>query len=235
MEKPMRTSKDTVRPGGPTSKRVSRVYPLVDTSDSMNIDGKIGELNNCMRESVPHIRKIGEDNPVAEIQMSVLQFDTTAKWIHKDVPVNDFSWTDLRANPDGVTNMGEAFNLLAMEMESSMPERGYPPLIILVTDGQATDSYKESLDKFLMTNWGKKSIRHAIAIGKDADHSVLNKFINNSEIKPIQVNNPEQLAKAIRFVSTVALKKVSSPKGGPATSPDDPPASGPTVPGTDVW
>ena len=32
--------------------------------------------------------------------------------------------------------------------------------------------------------WGKKAVRVAIAIGEDADHEVLQKFIGHPELKP---------------------------------------------------
>ncbi|MCF8267075.1 MAG: VWA domain-containing protein [Ignavibacteriales bacterium] len=222
------------RPGGPTSKRTSPVYFACDTSESMSDNGKITELNNCLREAIPHMQKLEDENPGVEIQMNVLSFNTKAEWVIQNKPVKDFIWTDLKAKSGGETNVGEAFAILEMQMKNpDMPERGFPPLICLITDGFATDSYKPMLDAFLSTKWGYKSIRHSIAIGKDADSSVLTKFINNPEIRPLQANNPEQLAKAIRFVSTVALKKASVPTGGTTPVPA-PPVAVPD-PSDDVW
>jgi uncharacterized protein YegL len=194
--------------------------------------GKATELNNCMREVIPHMRKLEEENPAVEIQVNVLSFNTKATWVAQNIPVKAFVWTDLEAKPGGETNVGDAFSLLEMQMKSpDMPERGYPPLVTLITDGYATDSYKSMLDAFLNTNWGHKSIRQAIGIGKDADLGVLTKFINNSEVKPLQANNPEQLARAIRLISTVALKQASLPTVG--TSPTPPELE--TNPSDDVW
>lgn len=221
-----------IRPGGSTSKRISQVYFACDTSESMLDFGKATELNNCMREVIPHMRKLEEENPAVEIQVNVLSFNTKATWVAQNIPVKAFVWTDLEAKPGGETNVGDAFSLLEMQMKSpDMPERGYPPLVTLITDGYATDSYKSMLDAFLNTNWGHKSIRQAIGIGKDADLGVLTKFINNSEVKPLQANNPEQLARAIRLISTVALKQASLPTVG--TSPTPPELE--TNPSDDVW
>lgn len=210
----METTIEKRRPGGIISKRESQVFLLCDLSGSMLDDGKITELNNCLREAVPHMKRLEDETPEVEIKISILGFNTKATWIAQNEPIKDFFWKDLNADADGLTNMGEAFSLMAMAMKSpDMPERGYPPLVVLISDGQATDSYKTDLDDYLHTNWGAKSIRYSIAIGKEADHSALQKFINNSELKPIMANNPEQLAKAINFVSTIALKRVSVPTG----------------------
>ena len=200
--------------------------------------GKITELNNSGREAIPHIRKLEEENPGVEIRISVLKFNTTAEWIVMNKPISEFKWIDIEAVQDGLTNVGQAFELLALFMNSKdMPERGFPPLVCLVTDGRATDSYKASLEAFLATRWGGKSIRQAIAIGQGADLSLLNKFINNVEIKPLQANNPEALAKAIRFVSTVALKQVSEPTKKDTTEPESAPIDPVSGGGSedDVW
>jgi uncharacterized protein YegL len=226
------TLEQRVRPGGQTSKRESKIIMLCDTSGSMLENGKIDELNNCLRESLPHIKKINDETPNAEIQISVMTFDTQPAWIVQNQPVENFIWKDLKANPDGETNIGAAFSLLALELDSYTSERGFPPLIVVISDGMETDSYTSGLDQIFATKWGAKSVRHGIAIGRDADLSVLTKFINNVEIKPLQANSPERLAKAIRFVSTVALKRVSTPPaaGTPVSKPE--PASDTD---TDVW
>lgn len=224
------------RPGGETSKRISHVFFICDTSDSMNDDGKIAELNNCLRESVPHMKKLEEENPGVDVRINVMAFNTKASWIVQNIPIKDFVWNDLKAQSRGETNMGEAFSLLGVEMRSAaMPQRGFPPLAVVISDGQATDSYRAGLDEYLQSNWGAKSIRYAIAIGKDADQSVLQKFINHSEVKPIQANNPEQLAKAIRFVSTVALKKASEPSSETLITPEPSVVSEINDSSNDVW
>jgi len=211
------------RPGGQISKRTSKVIFVCDTSGSMLENGKIAELNSCLRESIPHIQKIADEATNAEIQISIMGFNNVPKWEEQNKPIKEFTWKDMKANPDGETNIGAAFDLLALEMNSpTMPERGYPPLVVVVTDGLATDNYTVGLQAFLQSKWGAKSVRYGIAIGKDADVSCLTKFINNAERKPIKANNPEQLAKAIRLVSTVVFKQVVAP---PSTPPSAVPAT----------
>jgi hypothetical protein len=59
--------------------------------------------------------------------------------------------------------------------------------------------------------WGKKAVRIAIAVGGDADHEVLQKFIGNPELLPLQADSPDALVRQIKWVSTVVLKAASSP------------------------
>jgi len=92
-----------------------------------------------------------------------------------------------------------------------MTDRALPPVLVMISDGQPTDSFEKGLQKLMDEPWGKKAVRIAIAIGKDADSAVLQKFIGHSEIKPLQANNPEALVNYIKWVSTAVLKSASSP------------------------
>jgi hypothetical protein len=79
--------------------------------------------------------------------------------------------------------------------------------------------------------WGKKAVRIAISIGRDANDEVLQEFIGNSELKPLAANSPEALVKHIKWASTAVLKSASSPAAGadaPAVTP--PPPTGVPIP-----
>jgi uncharacterized protein YegL len=92
-----------------------------------------------------------------------------------------------------------------------MSERALPPVLVLVSDGQPTDNFDAGLKALMDQPWGKKAVRIAIAIGEDADHEVLQKFIGHPEIKPLQANNPEALVSYVKWVSTAVLQSASSP------------------------
>ena len=105
-----------------------------------------------------------------------------------------------------------------------MTERALPPVLVLISDGQPTDSYERGLQELMDQPWGTKAVRIAIAIGADADYYVLQKFIGHVEIKPLQANNPESLVNYIKWVSTAVLKSASSPAS----------QSSAAIPGTNV-
>lgn len=110
------------------------------------------------------------------------------------------------------TDMGAALRMVAAELEVEiMPPRGLPPVLVLVSDGQPTDDFKTALSQLESQTWGKKSVRLAIGIGADANLNVLQRFIGTSEIKPMTADNPETLARYIRWVSTAVLESVSAP------------------------
>ena len=108
--------------------------------------------------------------------------------------------------------MGKAMQLVADAMTTeNMPERGLPPVLVLLSDGQPTDDFNKGLKALMDQPWGSKAVRIAIAIGDDADVVCLQKFIGHPERKPIQVTHAADLAKMIKWASTVPLKAASNP------------------------
>lgn len=125
------------------------------------------------------------------------------------------------------TDMGTALEMVAREMKiPPMNDRALPPVLVMVSDGQPTDDFHKGLNALMAQPWGKKAVRIAIAIGKDAEVGVLQEFIGHSEIEPLQANNPEALTKFIKWASTAVLKAASSP----ASQTSHPLASGVNIP-----
>ncbi len=197
-------------PGGPTSKRELYFFWLVDCSGSMSANGKMESLNVAIREAIPEMRDVADENPNAEIKIRVLKFSSGAKWhIANPVPIQDFEWEDLK--PNGVTDLGKAYSMLAKKLSvAEMPKKGLPPVLVLVSDGHPTDNYQKGLDELLDKPWGKKAVKISIAIGDDADHDVLQEFIGHQELNPLQADNSEQLAEYIKWASTDVVKSAST-------------------------
>ena len=238
------------RPGGELATRPLHFIWIADGSGSMAADGKIQALNNAIREAIPHMQKVADDNPNAQVLVRAIRFSDGAQWhISQPTPVADFKWEDLSA--DGETHMGKALSMVAEQLKiPPMTDRALPPVLVLISDGQPTDDYQSGLKALMDQPWGKKAVRIAISIGADADQEVLQKFIGNPEIKPLQANNPEALVRYIKWVSTAVLKAASSPASQtkdssspvvnvpvpvvPAASTASDPANTITEP-TDVW
>ena len=198
-------------PGGPLANRPLHFIWIADCSGSMSIEGKIQALNNAIREAIPHMRQVAGENPNAEVLVRAIAFSDGARWhAAQPIPVEDFDWEDLQAG--GVTDMGQAMKMVADELDPDrMPARALPPVLVLISDGQPTDSYDAGLKELMAQPWGLKAVRIAIAIGQDADLDVLQKFIGNPEFQPLQANNADSLVRYIRWASTEVLKSASSP------------------------
>ena len=132
------------RPGGELATRPIHFFWMVDCSGSMYGE-KIGIVNNTIQECIPQMRSAAENNPNAQLMIRALQFSTGASWITTNpIPVEDYSWETMDA--EGLTSLGKAFDLLAAQLSiPPMPERALPPVVVLLSDGQPTDDYKESL------------------------------------------------------------------------------------------
>jgi uncharacterized protein YegL len=212
------------RPGGQMVARPLHFIWLADCSGSMRVDGKIQALNNAIREAIPHMQTVARENPHAAVLVRAMRFSDHAEWlIEKPVPVADFRWQDLEAG--GVTALGEALVRVGDALEPPfISDRALPPVIALVTDGLPTDDFEAGLNHLLTKPWGRQALRIVVAIGEDASspeaQEIFRAFVSDETLRPFQANNPEALAEHIRWVSTAALKSVSSPSSQVAgTSP----------------
>jgi uncharacterized protein YegL len=212
---------------------------MLDVSGSM-MGEKIGKLNHAIREALPHMRDSADENPHAAVEVRAMTFGTGARWVTPNpVPLADFSWTDVPVS--GITDMGAAMKMMAQELSvGNMPDRGLPPVIVLVSDGQPTDDFGSGLKALLDQPWGRRAVRIAIGIGDDADLDVLRRFIDHPEIEPLSAKNPGDLTQFIKYASTVVLKSASSPASQPADStlvgtPPPPPPPPTMVDADQVW
>lgn len=230
------------RPGGPIATRPLHFFWVIDCSGSMSQDGKIQAVNNAAREALPHMRSAAEENPNAQVFIRILRFGSTPDWATREAEeLESFQWPSLEADL-GLTSFDRALAELETHFHSPpMPDRQLPPVVVLMSDGMNTDPYQKELRSFLNTPWGGRSVRVAIAIGRDANRATLQDFINNPEIIPLEANNPEALVRFIRWASTEPLKAASSgaAPAGAQTQPNAnvvlPPPPAATNTGSDVW
>lgn len=200
--------------GGKISARPLHFIWIADCSGSM-AGGKIGALNFAIKEALPEMQKVADENPNAQVFVRAVKFSDGAQWhISQPTDVKNFKWADLTA--DAHTDMGKAMELVASVLKMPpMEDRALPPVLVLLSDGQPTDNFANGLKMLMNEPWGQKAVRIAIAIGDDADHDCLQKFIGHNERKPIQADNAPTLVKLIKWASTAVLKAASSPASQP--------------------
>ena len=201
------------RPGGEMARRPLHFFWICDCSGSMEVNGKIQTLNFAIKDAIPEMQKVAEENPNAQVMVRAVRFSNAAEWhISTPTPVEDFKWNELEVTKGGLTDMGAALRLVAEELKiPPMTDRALPPVLVLLTDGMPSDDFTGGLKSLMDQPWGKKAVRIAVAIGEDAQNEVLQKFIGNDDMKPLSANNPEALVKQIKWVSTAVLKSASSP------------------------
>jgi uncharacterized protein YegL len=179
---------------------------------------KIQALNFAIKEAIQPMQDTASENPHAQILVRAVTFSTGSRWhVANPVPVADFKWADVSAS--GLTDMGQALTLVAEQLRiPPMTDRALPPVLVLISDGQPTDDFGSGLKKLMAEPWARRAVRLAIAVGSDADHDVLSKFIGQGELKPLQASNSAALIQFIRWASTAVLKSASSPASQPANA-----------------
>lgn len=201
---------------GPAPRRVMTLFYLVDASGSMSGE-KIGSANSAMEEAITSdLPDISQSNDDAEIKIAIMKFSSGCSWITPSagpIPLEGVVWNDLQAS--GLTDLGAA----CLELDDKLSRSkflqsatgAYAPVILLISDGGPTDDFEGGLAKLKENNWFKHAIKIAIAIGDDADTSVLAQFTGTSEAV-IAVHDRQTLKTLIRKVSVRASEFQSHSK-----------------------
>lgn len=227
-------------------RKVMTLFYIVDTSGSMS-GAKIGALNTAVREILPIVNDISENNSDSKIKIAVLEFSSGCDWMYPSpVDIESFEWRDLNAS--GLTSLGEAYEELSRKLSVSqgfMQEAtgSFAPVIILLSDGHPTDNAEHGLQKLKNNKWFNASTKIAIGIGDDAATQSLIDFTGNDEAV-LTVHNIDELKKIIRMVSITASRVNSRTASVGKDAPDKSTetietikrdiASDPTLKGIDV-
>lgn len=200
----------------PSPRKIMTLFYVVDTSGSMTGD-KIGSVNSAMEEAITvDLPDISTANDDAEIRVAIMQFSSGCSWITPSsgpIGIGDVIWNDLHAN--GLTDLGAA----CVELDKKLSRNeflesqtgAYAPVILLFSDGGPTDNWEKGLEQLKKNNWFKHAIKIAIAIGEDADKTVLATFTGTPE-SVIAVNDKHTLKALIRKVSVRASEFQSHSK-----------------------
>ncbi len=190
----------------PIARRTLIIFYVLDTSGSMKDFGKIGTLNETMRETIEVLKDVSKSNADAEIKIAVLKFDSGAQWIKKPTYLEDMYWDDLKAG--GLTDIGEALRELNSKLSREQFMTGkaglYKPVIIFMTDGFPTDDWESALKTITSENkWFNAATKIGFALGDDSDADVVAKIVGNSEAV-VQTDDLEMFKRLIRFASVSA-------------------------------
>lgn len=213
--------------GGAAPQRDLHFIFLADCSGSMT-GAKISALNAAIEAAIGPMRQTVANQPNVRVLVRAIRFSDHASWhLAQETPLEQFQWHELPAG--GRTSTGAAIRL-ALEALSKLRGRQYPPVLVLVSDGQATDDAQAAIRELSANTWGQRAVRRAVAIGDDADIESLKAFIGEPEIEPIVAHRPEDIAAALCFVSVGSLSSASIGKEFGGLAPSSPPVPIPGAP-----
>lgn len=201
------------------------VIPIIDVSGSMSGE-KIGKVNEAMAEIPAQLAEINKDSIDSKLLIAPMKFSSGASWfsLEKGQPaeVEKFRWIDMKAN--GLTDLGAAFKLLTEKLTVEekggwMKGRGgCAPVLILLSDGGPTDDYQKPLAELKCRGWFNAALKFAIAVGDDANRTVLTEFTGNSEAvidtEVIRQDLASIVKVVIRTASQTASKSASVSNSG---------------------
>lgn len=216
-------------------RKMCPVIFLLDTSGSM--DGSpIGAVNDAIRNVLPELISMNDDNPDTEIKVAIMTFDYGAEWATGDTELLSpeevqTRWENLEAQ--GYTSMGAAFKALneKLSVTHGFMQRAsgsVAPVLFLLSDGDPTDDYKSGLQELQNNKWYQVAVR--VAVGYDnppysqSNDEILREFTGN-EGTVLKASNPESLRNTIRFIA-ITSSRVASKGNGVTTdeenaNPDD--------------
>lgn len=192
---------------------------LLDTSWSMSFNNKIQDLNTAVKSLIDSF--VTEEKLEIEIHVAVIVFGEQVLLHQPFESASRIQWRDLK--PNGTTPMGMAMEMAKAMVEDKkiIPSGGYRPLIILVSDGAPTDDWKQPMVDLTSTGRSSKCDYMALAIGPDADKSVLEQFLEGSEHSLFNAQDADDLWKFFRYVTMSVTKRSQSTTPNTFPSPEE--------------
>ncbi|WP_318408725.1 vWA domain-containing protein [Photobacterium leiognathi] len=190
----------------PTAKPLPVVL-LLDVSSSMSGD-KIENLNKAVEDMLDTFAQ--EEKMETEILVSVITFGNQVELQVPYTKASKVQWQGVQAN--GMTPMGTALKMAKamIEDKETTPSRAYRPTIVLVSDGQPNDSWERPLEDFISEGRSSKCDRMAMAIGRDADETVLKRFIEGTPHDLFYAENAGQLHEFFQRVTMSVTMRTQS-------------------------
>ena len=182
------------------------VLLLLDTSGSMYGE-KIENLNHAVRNMIKAFSSA--DTLETEILVSIITFGPVTEYL-PFTPASAISWNDLDITGD--TPIGATLKKAKeiIEDKNIVPSRAYRPTVVLVSDGNPTDSWKRALQAFVGEGRSSKCDRMAMAIGDDADEEMLGAFIAGTNNKLFHADDASQIHDFFKFVTMSVTTRTKS-------------------------
>lgn len=159
----------------PEAKKLP-VILLLDVSGSM-CGAKIDSLYDATIDMIGTFVAAQAKEQI--IDVAIITFGDSVDLHTSYTPVKDLQEKGIsKFVASGMTPMGTALRMAKdmIEDKNVTPSRIYRPAVVLVSDGGPNDSWERPMDEFINDGRSAKCQRFAVAIGNDADRSVLEQF-----------------------------------------------------------
>jgi len=188
------------------------VVLLLDVSGSMNgmcSDGKrkIDSLHEATVQMIDSF--IDQELKETVIDVSIITFGASLDLHTPYTPVSSLKSNSIQEfKASGGTPLGHVLAMAKEMIEDSetTSKKSYRHVVVLVSDGQPTDEWRQSMNEFLTTGRTQKCQRYSVAIGDEASTTeALRNFAQDSESLFI-ASDAADLADTFKKVSTSAVE-----------------------------
>lgn len=183
----------------PEEKKLPVVL-LLDVSGSMQ-GAKIDSLYNATCDMIDTFA--GAQLKEQSIDVAIITFGREIKLHTPYTSAKDLQDRGIEYfKADGKTPMGTAIQMAKdmIEDKSVTPSRIYRPAVVLVSDGEPNDDWRNPMDMFINDGRSSKCQRFAVAIGDRANRTVLETFTGNAN-NVFFAANASELAECFKTVS----------------------------------
>ncbi|OQC13283.1 MAG: von Willebrand factor type A domain protein [Lentisphaerae bacterium ADurb.Bin082] len=170
---------------------------------------RIDVLNKAVKKMVRTFAQYERNE--TEFLVAIITFGEDTRLVLPPSPASDVRFTNLEAN--GNTPLGEGLSIAKklIEDKNQIPSRSYRPLIILVSDGEPDEGWQTPFDDFTQNGRSAKCDRMALAIGNDANRTMLSKFIEGTGHDVFEAENAEEITNFFKFATmSVVTRTLSS-------------------------
>jgi uncharacterized protein YegL len=186
----------------PQKKSRTDIIWICDCSKSMKGKRKSASMNLMIREITNELNEILNESPSTEINIRTIKFSNSAEWVNPSfVPVQSFSWNDLI--PEGISNLGNAFEALSKEFQEKSPEKDqydrYRIVLILISDGYPTDNWRAPLEDMKDLLKGHNPVYCIIRI-PGISEEVVSAFAGEGPDKNHRIMTCDHIENIIQFV-----------------------------------
>jgi len=181
---------------------------------------KIDLLNKAVRDMIDTFKQV-EDKEEKILEIAIITFGKDGVKLHTPLTnAKNINFTNLQAGD--YTYMGTALKMAKAMIEDNETideSKYYTPAVVLVSDGMPNDDYIQPLDDFINNGRTKECSRFAVAIGKEANNEVLNKFVSSKE-NLLYAKNAKDIVDKIGQVSSLlaSTKQIEMKKTPPKKS-----------------
>ena len=205
------------------------VILVLDNSGSMSGE-KIGTLNAAVREMLETFKESA--CPEAVFNVAIVTFGTGIHLFQEMTDADSVNWQDIAISDTETcksltgkwddaaargTPLGTTLKIVKslIEDKTIIPSRAYRPAVILVSDGHPTDSWDAQLRAFIREGRSSKCDRWAMAIGRDADAKVLERFLegatnpDGTQRKLLYAKDAKTLRDNFKFITMTVTNTVA--------------------------